>query len=150
VRELLKLRWLLRGAAGAILSLMLAGVFGMPASAQSEPDVDCDNQNTQLDMNICAAQEYDEADAALNEQYNKTRRVLAEGDKELSDGETSAAKALLTAQRAWINYRDAHCEAVGFQARGGSMQPMLVSGCLAELTRTRTEELSTLADGIGN
>lgn len=122
----------------------------MPASAQSEPDVDCDNQNTQLDMNICAAQDYDEADTALNAQYTETKNVLAAADEELSSGESSAAKALLTAQRAWINYRDAHCEAVGFQARGGSMQPMLVSGCLAELTRARTEELSTLADGLGN
>lgn len=120
-----------------------------PAAGQ-DPDIDCDNQNTQLDMNICAAQEYDEADTALNAQYAKTKSALAEGDSELSAGETSAAKALLTAQRAWINYRDAHCEAVGFQARGGSMQPMLVSGCLAELTRGRTEELSTLADGLGN
>ena len=119
-------------------------------AASEDPDVDCDNQVTQRDMNICAAQDYDAADAALNEQYAKTKRVLAAADEELSSGEASAAKALLTAQRAWIYYRDAQCEAVGFQARDGSMQPLLVSGCLAELTRTRTEELSTLADGLGN
>ena len=47
----------------------------------------------------------------------------------------------LPAQRGWIAYRDGQCELAGFEARGGSMEPMLVSGCLADLTRKRTKEL---------
>ena len=54
-----------------------------------------------------------------------------------SDDLKGADKALLAAQRAWIAYRDSQCELAGFEARGGSMEPMLVSGCLADLTRKR-------------
>ena len=49
--------------------------------------------------------------------------------------------ALRAAQRAWIGYRDGQCTLVGFEARGGTMEPMLVSGCKATLTRARTKEL---------
>src|SRR5205085_7185599 len=37
--------------------------------------------------------------------------------------------------------RDAHCRGESFEARGGSMQPMLYEGCRATLTRARTAEL---------
>jgi urease subunit alpha len=56
------------------------------------------------------------------------------------DGDMKGAeKALVTAQRAWIAYRDAECEARGFQARGGTMEPMLVAGCIADVTDARTK-----------
>lgn len=49
---------------------------------------------------------------------------------------------------AWVSFRDANCEAAGFQARGGTMEPMLVSSCLADMSKKRAEELLTLADGF--
>jgi uncharacterized protein YecT (DUF1311 family) len=58
-------------------------------------------------------------------------------------------ESLLEAQRAWLRYRDAHCRTEGYIARGGSMEPMLVSGCKAHLTRMRTEELKALVDVPG-
>jgi uncharacterized protein YecT (DUF1311 family) len=61
-----------------------------------------------------------------------------------------AVKALKKAQRAWIDYRDGHCEGVGFEARGGSMEPMVVSGCKAGLTNNRIRELHDLIKGSGN
>jgi uncharacterized protein YecT (DUF1311 family) len=61
-----------------------------------------------------------------------------------------AEKALVTAQRAWISYRDAQCEAAGFQARGGTMEPMLVAGCIADITEVRTKELKALEDAMSN
>ena len=61
-----------------------------------------------------------------------------------------AEEALVKAQRAWVNFRDAECEAAGFQARGGTMEPMLVAGCIAELTDARTKQLKELAETMGN
>jgi uncharacterized protein YecT (DUF1311 family) len=55
---------------------------------------------------------------------------------------------LLKAQRAWIDYRDGQCEAEGFQARGGTMEPMLVAGCIANLTDQRTKELKQLEESM--
>ena len=60
------------------------------------------------------------------------------------DVDVGAVDALKRAQRSWIGYRDGQCELAGFEARGGSMEPMLVSGCLADLTRKRTAELKSV------
>jgi uncharacterized protein YecT (DUF1311 family) len=120
------------------------------AYAQNDPDqpkVDCNNAQTQMDMNICSQRDYDKADKALNEQYKKTRAAMVAIDSDLDADLKGAEKALVKAQRAWVDYRDGECEAEGFQARGGSMEPMLVSGCKATLTVQRTKELKTLADG---
>jgi uncharacterized protein YecT (DUF1311 family) len=137
------------------LQLLLAGValpiflaFGS-ARADDAP-ADCGNAATQMDMNSCSDQDYQAADAELNAQYKKTRAAMLEVDKGLDGSLRGAEKALLAGQRAWIDYRDGECEAEGFQARGGSMEPMLVSGCKATLTRARTKELKQLADGPGN
>ena len=78
-----------------------------------------------------------------------TRAAMVAIDKDLDGDMKGAEQALLKAQRAWISYRDAQCENSGFQARGGTMEPMLVAGCLADLTDLRTRELKALADGMG-
>ncbi|MEM9310349.1 MAG: lysozyme inhibitor LprI family protein, partial [Pseudomonadota bacterium] len=53
--------------------------------------------------------------------------------------------SLLEAQRAWITYRDAHCRVDGYTARGGSLEPLLVSTCKTALTKARTNQLKELA-----
>ncbi|MGO4563764.1 lysozyme inhibitor LprI family protein [Rhizobium sp. 2YAF20] len=131
--------------AGVALSILFA--FG---PARADDAADCGNAATQMDMNSCSDQDYQAADAELNAQYKKTRAAMLELDTGLDASLRGAEKALLAGQRAWIDYRDGECEAEGFQARGGSMEPMLVSGCKATLTRARTKELKQLADGPGN
>ncbi|WP_455270605.1 lysozyme inhibitor LprI family protein [Rhizobium herbae] len=126
-------------------------VFSL-ASAQ-EDQVDCANAMTQADMNFCANKDYEAADTELNAVYKKTMTVMRDTDKELGEIDANyvgAVDALKKAQRAWIDYRDGQCELAGFEARGGSMEPMLVSGCLADLTKKRTEELKGLTEGLGN
>lgn len=133
------------------LFLMLCGcVLLVDAPASGEDEVDCNNAMTQHDMNACANKDYEAADARLNTQWKLTKKAMADVDSELDETLKGASKALLEGQRAWIAYRDAQCTLEGFEARGGSMEPMLVSGCLAELTDARTKELKALADGPGN
>ena len=131
------------GFIGAALMLLAAG------GAHAE-DVDCDNAQTQSDMTSCAQARYDEADKGLNAQYKLTRAAMVAIDKDLDGDMKGAEKALVKAQRAWIDYRDAECDAFGFQARGGTMEPMLVAGCLAEETDKRTKELKQLEDTMSN
>jgi uncharacterized protein YecT (DUF1311 family) len=117
-----------------------------PASGD-ERKADCSAPNTQAEMTICAGQDLTEADKALNAQYQATRKVLKQQDAEASTADLKGGEAaLLAAQRAWLGYRDAQCVSAGFQARGGSMEPMLISSCQAELTRKRTEELKALVE----
>ncbi|MBB3589834.1 uncharacterized protein YecT (DUF1311 family) [Rhizobium sp. BK529] len=129
--------------------LIGAAMMLLAASAAHAEDADCENAQTQADMTSCAQARYDKADKGLNAQYKLTRTAMVAIDKDLDGDMKGAEQALLKAQRAWITYRDAQCENYGFQARGGTMEPMLVAGCLADLTDLRTKELKELADGMG-
>ena len=132
-----------------LLPASAALLFSVAGSLAQEPEVDCDNAETQMAMNICADRDYQDADAALNVAYKEALVAARAADESVKDmGETyvGAVDALKRAQRAWIGYRDGQCELAGFEARGGSMEPMLVSGCLADLTRKRTAELKAFSE----
>lgn len=127
--------------------MMLMSLMLLAAAAQ-EPEIDCGNALYQVEMNYCAGKEYEAADAALNAQYKLTVAALKLRDKDIDrsyDSQPTHYDTLLAAQRAWITYRDQHCLSESFAARGGSMAPMLHSGCMARLTRERTAELKELA-----
>ena len=132
--------------------ILFAPVFALAftalASAQDEPD--CKEPQTQADMNACAALDYEAADKELNAVWKEARAAAKKIDEEQwDDSLRGAEKALIAGQRGWIAYRDGQCELYGFEARGGSMEPMLVSGCMATMTRARTKELREFIDGPG-
>ena len=83
--------------------------------AQEDAAPDCNEPVTQMAMNECASLDYAKADKELNAQYRKTEAVMDDWDAELPDSQKGAEKALLKAQRAWIGYRDGHCEAVAWR-----------------------------------
>lgn len=138
--------------------LMLAATFlllsaPLAAAQDGEPEVDCENAQAQIEMNICADRDYQAADGELNAAYKAAMAAAREMDEqagEMGEHYVGAVDALKRAQRAWIGYRDGQCELAGFEARGGSMEPMLVSGCLADLTRKRTAELKAVSAISGN
>ena len=116
----------------AIIFLILlvpvgAFTFGQ-GQKKSEP---CADAQTQADMNICWGKEYKAADATLNQVYGQLMRKLDEADK----------TQLKQVEAAWLKYRDANCEFVGDQYKGGSIRPMIVAMCLADTTGNRTVEL---------
>lgn len=117
------------------------------AAQDGEPDVDCENAMAQFELNVCAHRDYEAADTELNTVYKKAMAAAQKMDAEYKDmgaQYVGAVDALKRAQRAWIGYRDGQCELAGFAMRGGSAEPMLVSGCLADLTRKRTAELKSV------
>ena len=134
--------WSISMAVGLVL--LAGGAFAQDA----EPKVDCANAMSQMDINTCANEDYEAADKALNAQWTKTKKVMADWDAELEEQNKGAVDSLMKAQRAWIDYRDGQCDAVGYSVWGGTMYPAVVSGCLTELTHKRTEELKDLAKGI--
>lgn len=125
-------------AAVAALSL-----FAGPALAQ---DVDCANAQVQMELNYCAEKAWEAADGDLNYAYQMARDYMTRLDEDLPEDLKGAAMTLRDAQRAWIAFRDNACAAEGFQARGGSMEPMLIYACYERMTRARTEELRMLAE----
>ena len=135
------------------LAIVLAIASSGTASAQQDPPIDCANAMSQHEMNQCAYMDFEKADKELNTVYKQAMKARADLDKQSAEIDpiyVGAVKALKKAQRAWIDYRDGHCDGVGYQAAGGSMQPMLIEGCRATLTTARTKELRELIEGLGN
>ncbi|OBX20889.1 hypothetical protein A9995_02855 [Erythrobacter sp. QSSC1-22B] len=119
--------------------------LALQAAGPSPEASDCGEPLTQTAMNICAGQAFARADAELNEVWRELRGVAkAADDYPHDDNQPGHWASLLEAQRAWLAYRDAHCRLVGYDARGGSLEPMLVSACKAELTRERTRSMRAL------
>lgn len=132
------------------IALVLIAAVAAPAAARAQDKPDCTDPQTQTGMNICAGLDYEAADAELNAAYKEAVAAMKETDADLPPELKGAEKALREAQRGWIVYRDKTCEAAGFEARGGSMESMLVGQCLADTTRNRTQELKALSGGLGN
>ena len=136
--------------------MILFSALLLLGAAQSTADADYDatcnqaeaDKGIQGEMNICAHADYLAADREMNAQWQKTAAQMKQADKTSvpSDGLPGYFEALLAGQRAWLTFRDAHCVSAGYWARGGSMQPMLVSSCLEKLTEDRTQQLRQLAD----
>jgi len=115
----------------AFLVLLLIASAAFSVSAQEKKPEPCPDAQSQFEMNQCAGKAYKAADAELNKVYQKLAAMLDEEEK----------AQLKTVETAWLKYRDANCEFVGDQFKGGSIRPMIYAFCLADMTRNRTAEL---------
>lgn len=118
------------------IGLILAAVVAAsPASAQS-----------QAQMTRTAEQEYKKADAAMVREWNSTNAFMKrrDGADRSRGGGFGYAAALLASQRAWLKYRDTQCVIEGGKFAGGSMQALARFSCLADVSRARGKQLSSL------
>ena len=115
------------------------------ADAAEEQEFDC-GEGTQLELNMCAQEDWDRADALLNEVYPLAIAAMKEMDSYQEAENQIGEKTLREAQRAWIAFRDKACEAEAFTFFGGSAAPMIYSSCMARLTDARTADLQIIAD----
>jgi uncharacterized protein YecT (DUF1311 family) len=120
---------------------LLMLVFSIAAFA-SEPK--CNSEGTQIEMNVCAGEEYQAAD----KQLNTTWKALIKKEKANKAYTTS----LRNAQKAWITFRDLEIKAMFACAEGnmricwGSMYPLLEQGAMTEITKERTKRLQQFID----
>ncbi len=121
--------------------------FGNPAWADDQLNCENSTNMNQQEMNMCSYQDFKNADAELNKIWPKAKAFANSMDEDLLEGDQTAADGLLKSQKAWLIYRDQQCELEGFTSRGGSMQPLLVSGCKTKLTNARIKELNGIIDG---
>ena len=117
-----------------ILTLPLL-LIAAPAAAQPTAGGDrCSQQSTTQAIVECRVADAKEWDRRLNAAY----QALEER------ADPAQRKPLLTAQRAWIRYRDANCR---FYAAGeGTISRVLAADCLRSMTRNRACELEAADD----
>jgi uncharacterized protein YecT (DUF1311 family) len=105
------------------------------------PNPDCPGDPAGTDaaaINRCMTAELARADEALNLQWRETLSARERDDPE-------GAARLRTAQRAWLAFRDAHCDSLASAALGVSLTTTANLSCRIDLTEARTRELG----GIG-
>jgi len=104
---------------------------------------------TQQEMNQCSGEQYRKADAQLNSVYTKLVHLM---EKDLSEDQQRndlqqknfdemAIQKLRAAEKAWIQYRNLHCDAARHQFEPGSMSPMVWADCMTNTTEHRIEEI---------
>lgn len=126
-------------------ALFLAVCLLVPAPLWAQ--VDCANAVAQMEMTYCAEQDWKAADADLNAAYGAARDMMRGIDADLPVSERGAEQNLKEAQRAWITFRDKACAAEGYTMHSGSAEPMVVYGCMANLTAERARGLWSLTGG---
>ena len=124
-------------------SMVTAGLFVLAQAAfagDSDGGIACNPDGVQIELNACARDEFESADAALNAAWKQLIAAL--------EGDASSLKQTRAAQRAWLAFRDAEVAAHFPLQDGedpnvmyGSMYPMSLHGVTTALTRQRTEQL---------
>ena len=109
-------------------------LIGLSSAAAS-----CIAPQTQAALNVCAHQDYEVSKAKLSVVYQGAMAKQNRGHR----------KAMASAQEAWISYRDRACTSYALMADGGTIQPLLFSNCLADLTVSRTQMLEVQSVGLG-
>lgn len=124
--------------ATALLALVAASL-----PARADDPIDCAEQNTTVEMNFCADEDFKASDAKLNAAYKKVLAQIADSDLEKPYDRESWEKAMRESQRAWVTFRDADCKgAVPMEWSGGTGTTSAVLGCMTAKTDVRTKELT--------
>ncbi|AMS16973.1 hypothetical protein A3218_22695 [Pseudomonas chlororaphis] len=104
---------------------------------------ECDNITLSAQVDLCAKEKKDSADAKLNESYKdliSRVRVQYEANSELGGLYLEKLKGT---QRAWLKYRDANCDLEAFEVEVGlPAQITIVNNCVARMSEERTAYLN--------
>lgn len=124
------------GMAARSIGSPTTGVTGLQLAQRPN----CDDPQNQSEMNICAGIAYQNADRQLNQVYQQLLPKLP----------ASRKQKLITAQQAWIKFRDSSCDFERSAFEGGSMAPMIYGSCLATVTEQRTKDLQGYLEDVNN
>ncbi|WP_299192184.1 lysozyme inhibitor LprI family protein [uncultured Erythrobacter sp.] len=131
----------------ALLLLLSNPIEGLPTCDKVAAE-----QGIQQEMNICAHRDFLIANAKMREEYASALAIMRAKDGELLessselDGKPSFSNRLIESQRHWVMFREQHCRLEGYEARGGSLEPLLASTCMTALTEARTQQLRALIE----
>ena len=129
------IHWSIAAASALLLATSMALLAASETDMSKQYTTCMDKANgVNPDMIDCILAETKQQDARLNENYKRRMSKLSEERK----------KALLEAQRAWIQFRDANCTFWDDPA-GGQSAAVTAKECILTTTADRASELE-LAD----
>ena len=102
-----------------LLTILIVSSTGTGISAAES----CDTaSSSQADLNECYGKAYKKSDDELNALYKQIMMRLKD--------DAATTKLLVTAQKAWVAFRDAECNFSTSGSAQGSVYPMIQSICL--------------------
>ena len=111
-----------------MISVLL--VPGVAMATTPTTKINCDDAYSTLEINQCAADKFDAADQQLQVYLTKSIQQNST-DKALVD-------AIEIAQKQWLQYRQAECNAVYTQWQQGTIRGVMTLSCKLALTQQRT------------
>ncbi|PSU27831.1 hypothetical protein CTM97_19175 [Photobacterium phosphoreum] len=111
-----------------MISVLLVPSLAMAITPATK--INCDDAYTTLEINQCAADKFDAANQQLQVYLTKSIQQNST-DKALVD-------AIQTAQKQWLQYREAECNAVYTQWQQGTIRGVMTLSCKLALTQQRT------------
>ena len=123
-----------------LIVVCFQGVEALPRR-QSLSEIPCGKYGTQAEANACARRDFEQAEAELKGVYEQLVTELAGRDG-------GGRRKLEKAQSLWLQYREAACESEAAIYEGGSIRPAIYNGCLADVTRERTNRLRVFLDEV--
>lgn len=102
--------------------------------------VDCKTAITTPDVNECERITHLKVEDHLNKVYQRVIKSLERPDTE-TEGYSEIKKRLVTAQRAWVKFREADCEAVYAREMAGTARTVMYLSCMKTHAETRIKEL---------
>ena len=122
-------------------AFLILALLAIPTAAGSQ-QLNCEQPMSQAEMTGCAALDLERADDELNRVWKRAMGAARRSDADhVPDGLPSRATLLRDAQRKWIAYRDAACDAEATVAYGGTLSGQIHLMCKERLTRLRARDL---------
>ena len=124
----------MRAASFATYCIFLAFNHNSLAQHMNSPEAPCRTRATTVDMTNCFSHALHDANRDLQQTYSAIRTKLAADE----------FAQLLSAERLWLQYREANCNAERDLYSGGTAAPVAYLACMEEDTRLRAKELKTM------
>jgi uncharacterized protein YecT (DUF1311 family) len=118
-----------RGVAGLVIAVACMALWAQPLQAEANAEENCDDRKSTADIVECLATQTAVWERRLNAAYQKL----------INDLPTRRRDRLRTAQRLWLQFRDANC--AYFASRAGTIARVDVGQCALRLTAARAIEL---------
>jgi len=126
---------------------MISGLLSTVSIASQVVLPNC--PGSKLEENRCYGDALSKAEHLLNRVYRLVINELASGTNLQLENFEDKRRALIVAQRAWVQFRKAQCDAEMQRAGTGSGMGLAQIGCVLSLTGDRIAYLSEYAAEIG-
>lgn len=112
-----------------------AGGYGDVENGNDNAMPDCEKAITQVELNMCSAQELEISEQALKAVYDQALDLFDDNEE---------AQEFEAVQKSWVDYRDAHCDIAADQYAGGTIMPLIYSSCMKKLADERSDNIRNM------